>query len=281
MWICYCENGMRAGPTILHSSSLIKPLLLPGLIPIKVILEIVLRKILSINILLTQSPTYKWEWKSWRLVSLPVTFLLESPHRVAASTSSLNTSPSCGWHRCLLSGGGGVFTVRTRDRMPCKMLTSEKQFTGNQTAAPSSSTEGQPWTQNGQRYHTVTMSLKTPIWYINTHSLYVWENHKLHGQTLPVVTSSSHSGYCRQYPTPWIRVLQYPTPWRGTPRLLLSLFPPPVPSEEYQKLALMKQEGETLILTGDVGSISLATQILAEPRPQDSTVKAPEQTTAK
>lgn len=79
------------------------------------------------------------------------------------------------------------------------------------------------------------------------------------------------SGYCRQYPTPW----------RGTPRLLLSLLPPPVPSQEYQKLTLMKQEGETLILTGDVGSISLATQILAEPRPQDSTVKAPEQTTAK
>lgn len=43
----------------------------------------------------------------------------------------------------------------------------------------------------------------------------------------------------------------------------------------------MKQEGETLILTGDVGSISLATLILAEPRPRDSTVKAPEQTTAK
>lgn len=107
MWICHCENGMRAGPTILHSSSLIKPLLLPGLIPIKVILESVLRKILSINVLLTRSPTYKWECKSRRRVSLPVTFLLESPHRVAASTSSLNTSPSSGWHKCLLSGGAG------------------------------------------------------------------------------------------------------------------------------------------------------------------------------
>lgn len=137
MWICYCENGIRAGPTILHSSSLIKPLLLPGLIPIKEILETVLRKILSINVLLTRSPTYKWEWKSWRLVSLPVTFLLESPRKVAASTSSLNTSASCGWHKCLLSGlgagGGRVFIVRIRDRIPCKMLTSEKQSTGNQT----------------------------------------------------------------------------------------------------------------------------------------------------
>lgn len=32
-----------------------------------------------------------------------------------------------------------------------------------------------------------------------------------------------------------------------------SLFLPPVPFQEYQKLALMKQEGETLILTEDVG----------------------------
>lgn len=66
-----------------------------------------------------------------------MTFLLESPRKVAASTSSLNTSASCGWHKCLLSGlgagGEGVFIVRIRDRIPCKMLTSEKQSTGNQT----------------------------------------------------------------------------------------------------------------------------------------------------
>lgn len=188
MWICYCENGMRAGPTILHSSSLIKPLLLPGLIPIKVILETVLRKILSINVLLTRSPTYKWEWKSRRLVSLPVTFLLESPHRVAASTSSLNTSPSWGWHKCLLSGGGGVFIVRTRDRMPCKMLTSGKQLTGNPTEQLQVPVLKVNPRHRMDKEITVTMSLKTPIWYINTHSLYVWEDHKLHGQTLPVVT---------------------------------------------------------------------------------------------
>lgn len=42
-------------------------------------------------------------------------------------------------------------------------------------------------------------------------------------------------------------------PWGCTRRLLLSLFLPPAPFQEYQKLALMKQEGETLILTEDVG----------------------------
>lgn len=42
-------------------------------------------------------------------------------------------------------------------------------------------------------------------------------------------------------------------PWGCTRRLLLSLFLPPVPFQEYQKLALMKQEGKTLILTEDVG----------------------------
>lgn len=60
-------------------------------------------------------------------------------------------------------------------------------------------------------------------------------------------------------PYQWLQVLvtegtvDSTPPWGCMRRLLLSLFLPPVPFQEYQKLALMKQEGETLILTEDVG----------------------------
>lgn len=187
MWICYCENGIRAGPMILHSSSLIKPLLLPGLIPIKEILETVLRKILSINVLLTRSPTYKWEWKSWRLVSLPVTFLLESPRKVAASTSSLNTSASCGWHKCLLSGlggGGSLWELGIECPVRCSHLKNSPLVT-NQTEQLQVLV---PRANTGQRDHTVTMSPKNSH-LVHKHTFPIcWEDHKLHGQTLPVVT---------------------------------------------------------------------------------------------